>query len=211
MLLIVEPGTPPATPPSSRCGSNWLPLARMSPRPARMSAPVRWPRPTGAISPSACRARARTGRSRPPSSPRGREIRLCGAEPRGGRTASCPRAGAARYRQGGSDREALHASRSSHDKGAAPGQTDYARARRWRWGDAVMEEGLTSSVRERPPEPDPPCLGDRHARASGHPRLCPTKHERRGWPDKPGHDEKNKSISICERDVANAGRFSVIL
>ena len=61
--------------------------------------------------------------------------------------ASLARAGAACRQQGRGDGETLHAGWSRNRKSAASRQDDYARARRWRWGDAVIEERVLISGR----------------------------------------------------------------
>ncbi len=68
---------------------------------------------------------------------RGREIRLCRADPRAGRAASRPRAGAA-----GRGKVEVTAKLCTPDgvvlaKVPRRAKADYAQARRWRWGDAI--------------------------------------------------------------------------
>src|SRR6476469_3224578 len=83
----------------------------MSQRPARMTAAVRSQHPTGATSPSACSARARTSRSRARTAVRGRKILLRRSDACSGRPTPAPRAGATSRRQGGGHRKTLHARR----------------------------------------------------------------------------------------------------
>ena len=66
-------------------------------------------------------ARAQAGQGRG-AAVRGRKIRLCRADARGGCTAPCARAGATGRQQGRNNGEALHAGRPRPHKGASPRQ-----------------------------------------------------------------------------------------
>jgi ribosomal protein RSM22 (predicted rRNA methylase) len=68
-LLVVEPGTPAGYGRIIALREQLIAAAPMSRPPARTTANVRFRHTTGAISPSACRARARISRSREPNFP----------------------------------------------------------------------------------------------------------------------------------------------
>ena len=113
----------------------------MSPPPARMTANARCSRPTGAISPSACSARARTSRSR---------ARSCRSRTKDSAYVALTRAPVAQrparvLAQPVVSKVEVTAKLCTPEglaltKVPRRAKADYAAARRWRWGDAVMEQ-----------------------------------------------------------------------
>ena len=139
-LLVVEPGTP----------AGYARIIALRERLIAAGAHVAAPCPHDGkcplVAPDWCHFTQRLPRSRAHKQVKGAELpfedekfayvaltreRRCGAP--------VPRAGAARRRQGRGHGEALHADGVTLARTPRRDKADYARARRWRWGDAVME------------------------------------------------------------------------
>ena len=107
-----------------------------------MTANVRLPRPTGAISRSACGVRARTNSSRPQSCPVEDEkfayvaLTRAAAEQRPARVLAQQPV----CHQGRGDRQALHDQRTfAAQRSAVATKASYSASGRWRWGDAIFD------------------------------------------------------------------------
>ena len=139
-LLIVEPGTPAGYARIIALREQLIASGAhvAAPCPHDGKCPLHATRlvPFHAAAAALARAQADQGRR---AALRGREIQLCRADARAGRAASRPRAGATCV-----GKVEVTAKLCTPDglvvaKVPRRAKADYARARRWRWGDAVME------------------------------------------------------------------------
>ncbi len=119
-LLVVEPGTPAGYARIIALRAQLVASGAHVAAPCPHDGNVRCASRTGVISPSACRARRRTNRSRAPSCRSRTRIQLSGADPRAGRGAARPGAGATCRQQGRGHGKTLHARRRHHGPGAPP-------------------------------------------------------------------------------------------